>query len=49
MFEKYNVPAFFLSKNAVLSAYPWEISKNENVYKIYKAKEINHKFLRPIF
>lgn len=22
MFEKYNVPAFFLCKNAVLSAYP---------------------------
>ena len=23
MFEKYNVPAFFLCKNAVLSAYPF--------------------------
>ena len=22
MFEKYNIPAFFLCKNAVLSAYP---------------------------
>jgi len=22
MFEKYNIPAFFLVKNAVLSAYP---------------------------
>ena len=23
MFEKYNLPAFFLCKNAVLSAYPY--------------------------
>ena len=27
MFEKYNIPAFFLCKNSVLSAYPSDLIK----------------------
>lgn len=32
MFEKYNVPAFFMCKNAVLSAYPF------NAYELYTVR-----------
>lgn len=35
MFEHYNIPAFFLCKSAVLSAYPFDLTWTEKKHIVY--------------